>query len=129
MTPPTQPGKATAIVRPQATGTGGSRDKDATQQNSGPSGTYAGRISQAIRDNTFFNETNPRQYTVKVMVRALANGKIETVEIRESSGQPAFDDAVIRGIRRIDVLPKDVDGRIPDLLLREGMLITVPFNR
>lgn len=116
-------------MRPQAIGTGGSSDKDAAQQNSGPSATYAGKIIQAIRDNTFFNETNPRQYTVKVMVRAVANGRIVSAEIVESSGQPAFDDAVIRGIRRIEVLPKDTDGRIPELLLREGMLITVPFNR
>ena len=91
--------------------------------------TYGSKIIQLIRENTFFNETNLRQYTVKVMVRAVANGKIVSADIIESSGQPAFDDAVIRGIRRIDVLPRDVDGRIPDLLLREGMLITVPFNR
>jgi hypothetical protein len=26
-------------------------------------------------------------------------------------------------------VPKDIDGRIPELLLREGMLITVKFNR
>jgi colicin import membrane protein len=124
-----QPSKAAAVVRPQATGTGGSSDKDSAQQSSGPSATYGSKIIQLIRENTFFNETNLRQYTVKVMVRAVANGKIVSADIIESSGQPAFDDAVIRGIRRIDVLPRDVDGRIPDLLLREGMLITVPFNR
>jgi hypothetical protein len=26
-------------------------------------------------------------------------------------------------------LPRDVDGRIPELLLRDGLLITIPFNR
>ena len=116
-------------MRPQATGTGGSSDKDSAQQSSGPSATYGSKIIQLIRANTFFDESNRRQYTVQVMVRALANGKIVSADIRESSGQPAFDDAVIRGILKIDVLPKDLDGRIPDLLLREGMLITVPFNR
>jgi colicin import membrane protein len=82
-----------------------------------------------VRENTFFNESNLSQYTVEVMVRAGANGRIMSAEIVKSSGRPAFDDAVIRGIRKINVLPRDTDGRIPELLLREGMLITIPFNR
>jgi hypothetical protein len=35
----------------------------------------------------------------------------------------------MRGIEKMVAVPKDIDGRIPELLLREGMLITVKFNR
>ncbi len=82
-----------------------------------------------IRENTFFNESNLSQYTVEVMVRAARNGQINNVEIVKGSGQPAFDEAVIRGIKKMGTLPRDVDGRIPELLLRDGLLITIPFNR
>ncbi len=82
-----------------------------------------------IRENTFFNESSLSQYTVEVMVRAARNGQINSVVIVKGSGQPAFDEAVIRGIKKMGTLPRDVDGRIPELLLRDGLLITIPFNR
>jgi colicin import membrane protein len=126
---PAPPNKAAPITRNQAAGAGGGSEKDTAAQSSGPSSSYAGKIIQLVRENTFFNESNLSQYTVEVMVRAGANGRIMSAEIVKSSGRPAFDDAVIRGIRKINVLPRDTDGRIPELLLREGMLITIPFNR
>jgi colicin import membrane protein len=126
---PAPQNKAAPITRNQAAGTGGGSEKDTAAQSSGPSSSYAGKIIQLVRENTFFNESNLSQYTVEVMVRAGANGRIMSAEIVKSSGRPAFDDAVIRGIRKINVLPRDTDGRIPELLLREGMLITIPFNR
>ena len=88
-----------------------------------------GRIIQLIRDNTTFNEPNLSRYTVVVLVRTGPDGKIVKSEVVTSSGRSSFDDAVMRGIEKMVAVPKDIDGRIPELLLREGMLITVKFNR
>jgi colicin import membrane protein len=88
-----------------------------------------GRIVALIRDNTTFNEPNLSRYTVVVLVRTGPDGRIVKSEVVTSSGRPTFDEAVMRGIEKMVAVPKDIDGRIPELLLREGMLITVKFNR
>ena len=88
-----------------------------------------GRIVALIRDNTTFNEPNLSRYTVVVLVRTGPDGRIVKSEVVTSSGRAPFDEAVMRGIEKMVAVPKDNDGRIPELLLREGMLITVKFNR
>ena len=108
---------------------GSTSSEDISQQSGAPSASYAGKLIQLLRHNISFNEPNLSQYTVEVMVRAARNGQINNVEIVKGSGQPAFDEAVIRGIKKMGTLPRDVDGRIPELLLRDGLLITIPFNR
>ncbi|MCE2879433.1 MAG: TonB C-terminal domain-containing protein [Comamonadaceae bacterium] len=43
------------------------------------------------------------------------------------SGKPAFDEAVLRGIQKMGTVPRDIDGRVPEVLLREGLEIKVTF--
>jgi len=122
-TPPATPPAA------QPAGTGASSDKGAAERSSAPSSSYVGRIVALIRDNTTFNEPNLSRYTVVVLVRTGPDGRIVKSEVVTSSGRAPFDEAVMRGIEKMVAVPKDIDGRIPELLLREGMLITVKFNR
>lgn len=127
-TPPQTP-RATPTPPTQATGTGASSDKGAAERSSAPSSSYVGKIIALIRDNTTFNEPNLSRYTVVVLVRTGPDGRIVKSEVVTSSGRPTFDEAVMRGIEKMVAVPRDIDGRIPELLLREGMLITVKFNR
>jgi colicin import membrane protein len=46
-------------------------------------------------------------------VRAAADGTIIGARLIKSSGDKAWDDAVLRALDRTEVLPRDVDGRVP----------------
>ncbi len=128
-TPPQTPKATPTPPAAPAAGTGAPSDKGAAERSSAPSSSYVGRIVALIRDNTTFNEPNLSRYTVVVLVRTGPDGRIVKSEVVTSSGRPTFDEAVMRGIEKMVAVPKDIDGRIPELLLREGMLITVKFNR
>jgi colicin import membrane protein len=46
-------------------------------------------------------------------VRAAPDGTILSRRLVKSSGLKEWDDAVLRAIDRTEVLPRDVDGRVP----------------
>jgi colicin import membrane protein len=64
---------------------------------------------------------------VVVLVRTSPQGKIDLKELKiiSPSGNQAFDDAVLRGIQKMESVPKDIDGRVPEVLLREGLELKV----
>lgn len=83
------------------------------QQASGPSPSYAGKVVAAVRPNIIFGEqlsTNPEAV---VKLRTSPTGNILGRELIESSGVPAWDDAVLRAIDRTQRMPLDEDGRVP----------------
>ena len=49
----------------------------------------------------------------EVEVRASPDGTIVGTRLVKSSGNPAWDQAVIRALEKTDTLPKDTDGRVP----------------
>ena len=53
---------------------------------------------------------NPRAV---VEVRAAPDGTIVGKKLIQSSGNKAWDDAVLRALEKTETLPRDVDGRIP----------------
>jgi len=53
-----------------------------------------------------------------------ADGTIVASKLARSSGVPEWDQAVLRAIERTEVLPRDVDGRVPP-----RMIITFPLRR
>jgi colicin import membrane protein len=57
---------------------------------------------------------NPR---AEVEVRADADGKIVSRRLVKSSGNPTWDQAVLRAIDRTGTLPRDTDGRVPSPLI------------
>jgi colicin import membrane protein len=85
--------------------------------NSGPSASYGGRVAASIKPNVVLADPvvgNPR---AEVEVRADADGKITSRRLVKSSGNPTWDQAVLRAIDRTGTLPRDTDGRVPSALI------------
>lgn len=103
-------GLAGAAGAPGASGT--------ALQSSGPSASYAGRIRARIKPNIVFTDEevagNP---TAEVEVRTSPNGSIISRKLLKPSGVKSWDDAVLKAIDKTEVLPRDVDGRVPGTLI------------
>ncbi len=102
-------GMAGASGGPNATGT--------ALKSSGPSASYAGRLVGRIKPNiTYPGDVvgNPR---AEVEVRVAPDGTITSRRIVQSSGNKAWDDAVLRAIDKTEILPKDTDGRVPPFIV------------
>ena len=48
---------------------------------------------------------------------AAPDGRITGSKLTKSSGSKVWDDAVLKAIAKTEILPRDVDGRVPPLLL------------
>jgi colicin import membrane protein len=59
----------------------------------------------------------PGNPTADVEVRAAPDGTIVSRRLVKSSGNKAWDDAVLRAIDKTETLPRDTDGRVPSLLV------------
>lgn len=101
-------GLAGASGAPGATGT--------AQKASGPSSSYGGRVSAIVKPNIVFTETTSDNPTALVEVRAAPDGTIVGRKLVKRSGNPAWDDAVLKAIDKTAVLPRDIDGTVPPLL-------------
>ncbi|PUE41896.1 protein TolA [Limnohabitans sp. Bal53] len=102
-------GMAGASGGPNATGT--------ALKSSGPSASYAGRLVGRIKPNIAYPGDvvgNPR---AEVEVRVAPDGTITSRRIVHSSGNKAWDEAVLRAIDKTEILPKDTDGRVPPLIV------------
>jgi len=97
--------------------TGGENATGSAQKSSGPSASYAGRLVGRIKPNiTYPGDVvgNPR---AEVEVKVGMDGTIQSRRIVQSSGNKAWDDAVLRAIDKTEVFPKDTDGRIPPVIV------------
>jgi colicin import membrane protein len=88
---------------------------------SGPSASYIGRLRAKVKPNITFPDNllqnvvgNP---TAEVEVICSPSGKIEDVNLLKPSGNKAWDDAVVNGLFKTDILPRDVDGSVPTRLV------------
>ena len=88
---------------------------------SGPSAGYIGRLRAKVKPNITFPDNllqnmvgNP---TAEVEVTCSPSGKIEDVNLLKSSGNKAWDDAVVNGLYKTAMLPRDVDGSVPTRLV------------
>nr|WP_316639380.1 cell envelope integrity protein TolA [uncultured Roseateles sp.] len=102
-------GMAGASGSPSATGT--------ALQSSGPSASYAGRIKAQIRPNIVFNDPSAGNPVAEVEVRVAADGRILSRTPIRPSGNAEWDKAVLRAIDKTEILPRDVDGRVPPVML------------
>jgi colicin import membrane protein len=101
-------GLAGATGNPTATGT--------SNQSAGPSGSYGGRVAAVVRPNIVYPDIvngNPRAL---VEVRLAPDGTITNVRLTKSSGNAAWDNAVLRALDKTGSLPKDITGRVPSSL-------------
>jgi len=101
----------------QAAATGDARSTGTAQQSAGPSASYAGRIKAAIKPKIVFADELASNPTAEVEVRAGPDGTILGRRLIKSSNVKEWDEAVLRAIDRTEVLPRDVDGRVPPSLV------------
>ncbi len=85
-------------------------------------GDYKDRVSAKVRGNTRLPENLKGNPQVKCQVRLLPTGEVLDIKVVQSSGNPAYDDAVERAIRKSSPLPlpDDKDARaafVPEVIL------------
>lgn len=83
----------------------------------GASSSYKGRVQAAIRPNIVFSDEIVGNPKAAVEVRVTSDGTVISQRLTESSGNKNWDDAAVNAIIRTRVIPKDIDGRIPELIM------------
>jgi colicin import membrane protein len=100
-------------------GASGSENATGTaMKSSGPSDSYGGRIRARVKPNITFDPSsvsgNP---AAEVEVRCAPDGTIVSKKLTKSSGNAAWDNAVLKAIDKTEILPRDTDGRVHSPLL------------
>jgi len=103
-------------IQGMAGATGGETSTGTAMQSSGPSASYAGRIIARILPNIIMTDAIDGDPKAIIEVKVAPDGKIIGRRLLRSSGVSAWDDAVLRAIDRTDMLPRDVDGRVPPVM-------------
>lgn len=83
-------------------------------------GQYRDQISAKVRGNTRLPDNLKGNPEVRCLVKLLPTGEVQSVRVTKSSGNPAYDDAVVRAIEKSSPLPlpSDRDARaafVPEL--------------
>jgi colicin import membrane protein len=105
-----------ARIMGQADATGDERSSGRALQSSGPSAGYAGRIKARIKPNIVFTDSVNGNPIATVEVHCASDGTITSRKLVRSSGNGAWDDAVLRAIDKTETLPRDTDGRVPPIM-------------
>ncbi len=82
---------------------------------SGTSSGYFGRVAALIKRNVVFDPNsvsgNP---AAEIQIQTSPDGTIVgTPRLVKSSGNPAWDEAAMRAVQKTEVMPRDIDGRVP----------------
>ncbi len=99
--------------------TGGADAKGSALKASGPSASYGGKVKAKVLPNVVFTDDIAGNPTAEVEVRTTSDGTIMSQRLVKSSGNKAWDDAVIKAIIRTGAMPRDVDGRVPTPMILE----------
>jgi colicin import membrane protein len=99
--------------------TGGADAKGTALKASGPSASYGGKVRAKVKPNIVFTEDIAGNPTAEVEVRTTPDGTILAPRLLKSSGNKAWDEAVIKAILRTETMPKDTDGRVPTPMILE----------
>lgn len=101
--------------------TGGNPQGDSTSRatagGKGSSRTYSAIANAAIKPNVVFTEEFEGNPLAKVEVRLQSDGTIISSRVVQPSGNKNWDNAVLNAVIRTRVMPKDVDGTLPDTIL------------
>jgi len=100
-----------------ANATGAATATGTAQQSSGPSASYGGRIQARVRPNIVYPDDIATNPAAEVEVRLAPDGTIIARTLLKSSGVKSWDDAVLKAIDKTEVLPRDVDGRVPAVMV------------
>lgn len=72
-------------------------------------GQYRDQISAKVRGNTRLPDNLKGNPEVRCLVKLLPTGEVQSVRVTKSSGNPAYDDAVVRAIEKSSPLPLPSD--------------------
>jgi colicin import membrane protein len=97
--------------------TGGENATGTALKASGPSDSYGGRIRARIKPNITFADDVMGNPAAEVEVKCAPDGTIVSRKLLKSSGNPAWDNAVLKAIDKTEILPRDTDGRVHSPLL------------
>ena len=98
--------------------TGGPTSTGTAKRSSGPSSTYNGRIIARVKPNIIFDLASITDNSpAEVEVRVGPDGTILGRKLVKPSGNADYDRAVLRGIDKTEILPRDIDGSVQPLML------------
>ena len=86
---------------------------------SGPTAGYGGKVRAKVKPNIVFTDAVDENIKAEVEVRSALDGTITSHRLVKSSGNKAWDDAVIKAIIRTETMPRDTDGRVPPVMILE----------
>ena len=98
---------------------GGAEASGTAQTSSGPSAGYGGKVRAKVKPNVLFTDDVVGNPSAEVEVRTTTDGTITGQRLVKSSGNKAWDDAVIKAIIRTETMPRDVDGKVPTPMILE----------
>lgn len=98
-------------------GTGPATSTGTASQDAAPSQAYVGQLVRLIRSNWVFSGAIDGNPAAEVEVVAAVGGSIISRRLVKSSGNPDFDESVLRAVDRTRTLPRDSDGRVPPSLI------------
>ncbi len=102
-----------ARLNAQLGATGDANATGTAQKSSGPSASYGGKVRAKVKPNVLFTDDIVGNPSAEVEVRTTPDGTIVSQRLVKSSGNKAWDDAVIKAIIRTETMPRDVDGKVP----------------
>lgn len=106
-----------ARIRGLAGASGPTTSTGTALRDAAPSAAYAGRILARIKPNIVLTAEVPDSAETTVEVKCAPDGKIVARRILKSTGHALYEEAVLRAIDKAEVLPRDVDGRVPPTLV------------
>ena len=106
-------------INAQLGATGAADARGTAQKASGPSASYGSKVRAKVKPNIVFTEDIAGNPVAEVEVRTTPGGSITSQRLVKSSGNKAWDDAVIKAIIRTETMPRDTDGRVPTPLIIE----------
>jgi len=89
------------------------------QKSSGPSASYGGKVRARVKPNIVFTDTIEGNASAEVEVKSSPTGSIMSQRLVKSSGNKAWDAAVINAIIKTETMPRDMDGRVPSPMILE----------
>jgi colicin import membrane protein len=97
----------------ETTGTGAGTTGSATGGGGNGSPGYADKVRQRVKPNITFSGAVDGNPAAVVSVSCAPDGTILSARVSSSSGNQAWDDAVLRAVQASDPMPRDVDGKAP----------------
>ncbi len=79
--------------------------------------TYAHSLASTFRRFIVFSDKPTPAPVAVVEMATQPDGKVQSYRLKESSGNPKWDEAVMRAVSKVPLLPLDVDGIVPARLI------------